>query len=266
MALWTATDVAGILPKYLQVGRLLKINVTNGGTGYTNGASVAVTIGAPGAGGVQATATAVVTGGVVQSITLTNPGTIYATAPSVTMATGTGLTVSVVLEPIVYDATKVFFVDETEAQVASNRSKGIVSPGWWYVNSYSDSDGNTRYKSEQLVFINQTAANAGDSSDDSIVPDVSFLITIGTQPTDQTASSGNATFTAAATVAPSGSVTYQWQVAQVGSNKFTNIGGATSASLALTGLVSGDSGKRYRVKVSATSAKDVVSNVVTLTV
>lgn len=67
---------------------ILSIPVTTQGSGYTT--APAVTISAPAAGGVQATATAVlgtgVNAGKVVSITVTNPGTNYTATPTVTIA------------------------------------------------------------------------------------------------------------------------------------------------------------------------------------
>lgn len=61
--------------------------IVSGGSGYTGTPSVA--FGAPtGAGGVQATGTANVTGGVVTSITITNAGSGYEEAPSVSFSGG----------------------------------------------------------------------------------------------------------------------------------------------------------------------------------
>lgn len=267
MALWDSKDVAGKLPKFLAVGRLLVINVTAGGTGYTDGEAVAVTIGAPDAGGVQATATATVVGGEVQSITITNPGSKYSTAPAVTMGLGTGLTVSVVLEPVVYDSSRIFFVDATEAAQASNKMKGIHSGGWWYFHTYTDSSGDTRYKTECLISMGTLAADSGDA-EDAVIVDVSTIVTISVQPVSQeiTLPTATATFSVTAAVAPAGTVTYQWQVALVGSTKYSDISGATSASYAPTGLTEADSGKRFRVKCSSTGAPVVTSSVATLTV
>lgn len=268
MSLWGNKDQSGKFPAFVQVGRILKIKVTSGGTGYANGASVAVTIGAPGSGGVQATATALVTGGVVQEITLTNQGTRYSSTPSVTMATGTGLTVSVVLEKIVYDSREIFFVDATEAAQASNKLKGITSPGWWRFRTYNDSHGDTRYKAECLIVMGTPAATSGDL-EDAVVVDVSKLISISVQPASQEISLAVATqvtFGVTASVAPSGTATYQWQVAEIGSTKYTDISGATSASLIVTGLDETYDGKRYRVKISSTGAPVKTSSAATLTV
>lgn len=76
---------------------ILSIPVTTQGSGYTT--APAVTISAPAAGGVQATAVAVLgTGanaGKVISITITNPGTNYTSAPTVTIAAPTSGTQAV---------------------------------------------------------------------------------------------------------------------------------------------------------------------------
>ena len=69
-------------------------------------------------------------------------------------------------------SNKVFGVNETEAAVASNIAKGINTPGWVRYNTYTDSEGNTRNKSEVLVAASSfTAAVTGDAADDSTVAD-----------------------------------------------------------------------------------------------
>lgn len=91
-------------------------------------------------------------------------------------------------------------------------------------------------------------------------------ITVGTQPTDQTTSSGGATFTVAATCDNSGTVTFQWQRRTSSSARWTNVSGATSASLALTGLTNAADGYQYRVKLNAdVGAPEVISSTATLT-
>ena len=56
--------------------------VTSGGSGYTGNATVAIT----GGGGTGATGTAVQVGGVITSINITNAGTGYTSAPTITIA------------------------------------------------------------------------------------------------------------------------------------------------------------------------------------
>jgi hypothetical protein len=65
---------------------LASIHVTNGGAGYTSTPSVVFS----GGGGTGATATAVVSQGVVTSITLTSAGTGYTSLPAVTISGGGG--------------------------------------------------------------------------------------------------------------------------------------------------------------------------------
>lgn len=60
------------------------------------------------------------------------------------------------------EASKIYFVDTTEAQVAANRAKGIQTPGWNTYSTYTDADGNTRHKVETLVVMKVAAGDAGD--------------------------------------------------------------------------------------------------------
>jgi hypothetical protein len=83
-----------------------------------------------------------------------------------------------------------------------------------------------------------------------------------------TVAAAAATFTVTAADAPDlGDIVYQWQVQTATGTRWTNISGETSASLALTGLTTADSGKKYRVKLTSTAgAAEVISDVATLTV
>lgn len=74
-----------------QTGGVVSLTPTAGGTGYVN---PTVTISPPQtSGGIQATATAVVVGGIIVSFTVTNAGTGYTSATvSITDGTGTGAT------------------------------------------------------------------------------------------------------------------------------------------------------------------------------
>lgn len=56
----------------------------------------------------------------------------------------------------------VYFVDMTEAAVASNRAAGLHTPGWNMFTSYTDSAGRTRRRVECLVPVRATTAVAGD--------------------------------------------------------------------------------------------------------
>lgn len=56
------------------------------------------------------------------------------------------------------DIDNAFFVDTTEAAVASNRAKGIKTPGWILYKEY----GSGRKYVETLVPMKVTAGDAGD--------------------------------------------------------------------------------------------------------
>lgn len=258
------TDALASVPKYLGIGRILAVAVTAGGSAYTNNAAAVVT--PSGGGGSGFTATALVTGGIVQTVTVTNPGTGYTSAPTLTVPGGTGATFSVKIEPVNYVASTIVFVDDTEAALATNKSKGIHSPGWWSVVESQLSDGSTRYKAELLITLTGVTTGTGDKEEDLIVPDVESVASISVQPTNQTTVSGAATFSVTAAITGGGSITYQWQLAPaVNPTRFANVGGATSASLVLAGKTIANTGDKYRVIVGGGGTKKLNSNAVTLT-
>lgn len=55
-----------------------------------------------------------------------------------------------------------YFVDMTEAALASNRAVGLQTPGWNLFTSYTDSAGNTRRRVECLVPVRAATVDAGD--------------------------------------------------------------------------------------------------------
>lgn len=257
------TDTVAAIPKYIECGQVLGLSVTAGGTGYTNGTQT-VTI--SGGGGAGATATATVVGGVVQSITMTSFGAGYTSDPTATVATGSGLTVLVKRAPINYNASDIVFVDDTEAGVASNKTKGITSPGWWWYRERLDSNGDPRYNAQLLATITSVTADAGAKEEDLIAADVTSVATITVQPTNQTTVTGNATFAVTATITGGGALAYQWELAPAATpTKFAVVGGATSASLAVSGKTVANTGDVYRCVVSGGGTKRVVSSTATLT-
>jgi hypothetical protein len=101
-----------------------------------------------------------------------------------------------------------------------------------------------------------------------------LTITVDTVTTDDvtltvdTIGTAAATFSVTAADVPDlGDIIYQWQSQTASGTRWTNVSGATSSSLALTGLTTADSGRKYRVKLTSTAgAEEVISDVVTLTV
>lgn len=119
--------------------------------------------------------------------------------------------------------------------------------------------------------VTVTSAGSGYAATDTITVLGSALGGVDTTNdlviTVATVATAAATFSVTATV-NSGSVTYQWQKKESGATRWVNVSGATSASLALTGLtVAADNGDQYRVVLGSSSgAKKVTSDAVTLTV
>jgi hypothetical protein len=261
---------------------------------------------------------------------------------------------------------EVIFVDNTEAALDENKSRGIDAPGWWSYYTFTDCDGVTRHKAELMITIGDPDTNVNETqADDTIAADLTSTITISGQPANQstrtpsgailtftrsgTAATGTGTYTitgstagnvitnvsgdvapastgyeftvsrsggtytvtvvtggsgfaatdtilvkgsqlggvdttndltitvstvatAAATFSVTastnvGSLVYQWQRRTSSASRWTNVSGATSSSLALTGLTTASNGYGYRVKLtSSDGAKEVISNEATLTV
>lgn len=155
--------------------------------------------------------------------------------------------------------TQLVFVDENEASNPANKEKGITGPGWWLYYEYMDSDGNIRYKTENVVALSKPVSIAGDAADDSVVPNVPVFITITTQPSDQTTVSGEATFSVVASISPFGTLEYQWQKKAFGTMRWVLVPGATSDTLTLTSQTAANNGDRYRVVIKGSGAKAVIS-------
>jgi hypothetical protein len=167
----------------------------------------------------------------------------------------------------------VVFVDETEAKLNENRTRGIDGPGWWSYYSYTDSAGKTRHKAEKLIALGNPDINANETqSDDAIAADVASAVTITVQPASATTVEGDATFTLTTTTTGTpGTLTYVWQRLAPGSSRWVNITSTldgsiytdfTTNTLAVSG-VTDDSldGTAYRVKITSTGGtEEVISN------
>ena len=161
------------------------------------------------------------------------------------------------------------FVDTTEQDIASNKSRGITGPGWWQYQTYVTHNGDTRHKAEYIAPAKATAGNAGDFTDDTVAADVLETITVGTQPANSTSSSGAGTFVAAATVDQSGTITYQWQRQTASATtRWVNISAAdldtgityanwTTATLAYSALANDSlDGYKYRCVINTSKGAE----------
>lgn len=91
-ALVVRTDTAGQFNAVSTLtGRVGVVTIGAGGTGYIP-SETSVSFSAPNVtGGIQATGTAIISGGVITGVTVTNPGSGYTSAPTITIAsTGSG--------------------------------------------------------------------------------------------------------------------------------------------------------------------------------
>ena len=115
------------------------------------------------------------------------------------------------------------------------------------------------------VVVSATGGASSVNSSAATLTVTAPTVTISAHPSNQTASSGSATFSVTAS-ASRGSVSYQWQEQISGS--FGNLSGDTASTLSLTGLTyANDNGRVFRVVVSGTDgATSVNSNSATLTV
>lgn len=160
-----------------------------------------------------------------------------------------------------------------------NKSNGELAANEMIVNVVTDA-GQTVQATKLYNRVAITEGNtkvawnfSASTSDGAVqVTDAKAVITIGTQPADVTVDlsdsvTDTATFTVAATVLPTRTLSYQWQKQEAGAGAWININGATSASYT-TGVltVANDNTDKYRVIVSATDADSVTSSAATLTV
>ena len=127
-----ASYTAYVNPTAANVGKVIEVKITNGGTGYSTAPTVAIA--AP-AAGVQATATATVSGGAVVSITINVSGSGYklTDAAAVTFSGGSGSNAAAyAVKAISWDS----FVEDT-TPTAANKA-GLVINGAYVDTKFGD--------------------------------------------------------------------------------------------------------------------------------
>jgi len=174
-------------------------------------------------------------------------------------------------------AKTIVFVDETEAQLNENRTRGIDGPGWWAYFTYTDTQGTTRHKAEKLLALGNPDTNANETqSDDAIAADVASAVTITAQPANVTGAANPFTGTFAVTTSTTGTpgtLLFQWQRQTPTGTAWTNITntgaftGATTNTLTLTNAAKASwDGYKFRVKITSTGGtEEVISNSASLT-
>jgi hypothetical protein len=135
----------------------------------------------------------------------------------------------------------------------------VAGKFWAFAAGYAaySSDGQT-WSSATLPVSSAWVGAAGGSA--------SVLAVSGTEGRSHVYSTASSAATFSVGAVSTATLSYQWQLSTDGGTTFSNISGATSATLSLSGLTTGDSGKRYRCVVSATGTSSVTSDPATLTV
>lgn len=182
----------------------------------------------------------------------------------------------------VYTIQNVYGIDRNEIGVPENEARGISHTGWTHYDTYTTSQGETRYKAEVIVAMSKNFASnatgtlfgtgAGtDASDDTVVAD--YLLYFTTQPVDKSNTAGNgAVLVAVAASEPTGAtLTYQWYKRDnVSDTSYATVSqpgvsGATSNTLTIVN-VSNVNGNIFRLTVSGDGgADDNTSTAVTVT-
>ena len=109
-----------------------------------------------------------------------------------------------------------------------------------------------------------TALNCGSVNSNAATLQVSSPASITNQPVNISACENS---TVNLSVSASGTaISYQWQVSTDGGVSFTNIAGATTATLNIAGLTVSMNNNQYRVIATETNCGNINSNAVTLTV
>jgi len=162
----------------------------------------------------------------------------------------------------VADAAQTIGVSIDEALEATNRAKGIKTPGWVKTFTYTDAQGNVRNKTETLVAF--AGALTGDND---VVPQVA-TITISAQPANVSVLEGEVAVFSVTATASVGTLSYQWEKQEAGAGAWVAITGATSATYTTPETVlADDDTDAYRVIVSGSlSAAPVTSDTAVLTV
>lgn len=179
----------------------------------------------------------------------------------------------------------VYGIDAKEANVASNKARGFNSPGWVHYQTWVNSQGTTRYRTETLVAMSKNFNKANvdfntglDANEDPVVQDVQ--LSFSQQPRVNGQATANLQFTpgmsySVAAVGTNGGVaTYSWQKSPnaivwtdvinapyAGNAQFS---GNTTANLIVSNVYAtlGTNGMYIRVLASANAAATITSDTI----
>ena len=202
----------------------------------------------------------------------TTPPGVLAHRTNLNLGTSTAATKDVAYEAIKTlgtDSTKIveeaFRVEATTYREASSVTAAVAAE-LTVANQFSDKFDRCIANILDCAAVAYTPPqpSSGGNSGGTTLP----VITINTQPSNQTAVNGGATFSVTASVTNSATLSYQWQKQESGEGSFANVSGATGSTLSLSSLTNAaDNTDVYKVLVSATGgATNVTSSSATLSV
>ena len=146
----------------------------------------------------------------------------------------------------------IVYIDETEAQLAQNKNRGLNAPGWWSYFTYNDSAGNPRHKAEQMVFIAGGEANSGETqADDTLAGDFLSTVSISTQPANASVAATN-TQAFSVVAVPTGEASAIDGAANAG-----NTAGRTAGTYVITGTGGTGSGIKVTAVVAANGSANL---------
>lgn len=183
------------------------------------------------------------------------------------------------------NARNVFGIDAKEANVKSNKDRGFNSPGWVHYQTWVNSQGTTRYRTETLVAMSKNFNKSNvdfnigvDANEDATIQDNQLSFSL--QPTVDGQATANLQFTPGMSyqvlaVGTNGAVaTYKWQKSPntivwtdvinapyAGNAQFS---GNTTANLVVSNVYAtlGTNGMYVRVLASANAAATITSDTV----
>lgn len=183
------------------------------------------------------------------------------------------------------NARNVYGVDAREANVKSNKDRGFNSPGWVHYQTWVNSQGTTRYRTETLVAMSKNFNKSNvdfniglDANEDATIQDNQLSFSL--QPTVDGQTTANLQFTPGMSyqvlaVGTNGAVaTYKWQKSPntivwtdvinapyTGNAQFS---GNTTANLVVSNVYAtlGTNGMYIRVLASANAAATITSDTI----